>query len=567
MWGRWQHCSPPGGSLLAVGVVTFGWCAWAVRQVRLARRADGLFFAIKCLNRSRIAHASQSGRLAKEIRLLRMLNHPNVIRLYEVLHTPSEILMVMEYVDGGDLLEVLNTRPRFAEAEVRHIFNQICSGVSFCHSLGVAHRDLKPENVLIGKKVADGSYLIKVADFGLSTLMRTDEMLSTACGSPHYVAPEILTFDGGAAYDGLLSDVWSLGVMLHVMLLYKLPFEADSTQLLYKKIRQGLPSLPEALSPAAASLLQGMLTVDPTKRMTLVQVAQQEWPQLQATAPLVVSQTVDAAVDYPGLGSYGGGSLKRGSESILSASNLFKLGSDPSSSDEASHSHHTQLRRAFTFDALPAANDDSCETLLFAPRAVRPTPGLHSPPLTPLIPSPYYSSSPHYAGSSPREAPPPLRLSPRSLHGAATRPVSAARERLTDSSSRRSSFGRIHIEHRESGFSSADDEGSAEAAGAEGAAAAAAAAAAAEGSADVSEAQLATGGLISTQLATGGVPLIVTIAEDGAEGGGADAEGGGAEGGDGAREDDALAGKEGQCVSVEARTAAAEEEQMTVEVA
>ena len=169
-----------------------------VAQVKLAQRAtDGNLFAIKCLNRSRLVNASQSGRLAREIRLLKVLNHPNVIRLHEVLHTPSEILMVMEYVDGGDLLEVLNTRKRFTEAEVRHIFCQICSGVSFCHSLGVAHRDLKPENVLIGKRTPEGHYPIKVADFGLSTLMRADEMLSTACGSPHYVAPEILTFDGG----------------------------------------------------------------------------------------------------------------------------------------------------------------------------------------------------------------------------------------------------------------------------------------------------------------------------------------------------------------------------------
>ena len=87
---------------------------------------------------------------------------------------------------------------------MRHLFNQVCSGVSFCHSLGVAHRDLKPENVLIGKRTPDGNYLIKVADFGLSTLMRADEMLSTACGSPHYVAPEILTFDGGVSCAPLL---------------------------------------------------------------------------------------------------------------------------------------------------------------------------------------------------------------------------------------------------------------------------------------------------------------------------------------------------------------------------
>jgi hypothetical protein len=163
-----------------LGAGTFG-------KVKLAQRSDGKLFALKCLNRNRIVLAWQTGRLAKEIRLLKMLNHPNVIRLKEVLHTPTDILMVMEFVEGGDLLEVLNTRPRFTEEDVRHIFCQICSGVAFCHSLGVAHRDLKPENILIGRRTLQETYPIKVADFGLSTMMRTDAQLSTACGSPHYV--------------------------------------------------------------------------------------------------------------------------------------------------------------------------------------------------------------------------------------------------------------------------------------------------------------------------------------------------------------------------------------------
>ena len=232
-----------------LGTGTFG-------KVKLAQRvADGELFAVKCLNRARIVLASQSGRLAKEIRLLKLLNHPNVIRLHEVLHTNAEILMVMEYVPGGDLLDVLNTQPRFAEKEVRHIFGQVVCGVAFCHSLGVAHRDLKPENILIKRSADDGGgHQIKVADFGLSTLMPAGEFLKTACGSPHYVAPEILNFDGEAKYDGREADVWSLGVILHVMLCYKLPFEAESTQLLYARIRAGLPALPPSLTPSAASL-------------------------------------------------------------------------------------------------------------------------------------------------------------------------------------------------------------------------------------------------------------------------------------------------------------------------
>jgi len=272
-----------------LGTGTFG-------KVKLAQRlADGQMVAIKCLNRNRIVFAAQGERLAREIRLLKLLNHPNVIRLHEVLHTPSEILMVMEYVHGGDLLEVLNTQPRFREEQVRAIFAQICCGVSFCHSLGVAHRDLKPENILL-ERVGD-DFQIRVADFGLSTIMQAGQLLSTSCGSPHYVAPEILNFDGTARYDGREADVWSLGVILHVLLCYRLPFEADSTTLLYKKIRQGLPSLPPHVSELATQLLGGMLEVSPERRWTLEQVVRSEWLSLDVEAP-TGSQLVDEGAKW-----------------------------------------------------------------------------------------------------------------------------------------------------------------------------------------------------------------------------------------------------------------------------
>lgn len=279
-----------------LGTGTFG-------KVKLAQRlSDGIIVAIKCLNRTRIVLANSGGRLAREIALLKMLNHPNVIRLHEVLHTKTEILMVMEYVEGGDLLEVLNTQPRFGEQEARHIFAQICCGVSFCHSLGVAHRDLKPENILIERCRDEVSlYRIRVADFGLSTLMNAGEMLSTACGSPHYVAPEILNFEGNARYDGRESDVWSLGVILHVMLCYKLPFEAESTSLLYKKIRRGLPSMPPHICEAARVLLTRMLEVTPSRRATLADVMRSDFlagSTIARKAP-AHSQLVNAVVDSP----------------------------------------------------------------------------------------------------------------------------------------------------------------------------------------------------------------------------------------------------------------------------
>ena len=127
--------------------------------------------------------------------------------------------------------------------------------------------------------------------------MPAGEFLKTACGSPHYVAPEILNFDGEAKYDGREADVWSLGVILHVMLCYKLPFEAESTQLLYARIRAGLPALPPSLTPSAASLLHGMLEVAPERRLSLTQVASHEWLRLQSETPRL-SQLVDAVVAH-----------------------------------------------------------------------------------------------------------------------------------------------------------------------------------------------------------------------------------------------------------------------------
>lgn len=377
-----------------LGSGTFG-------KVKLAQRlSDGQMVAMKCLNRSRIVLAAQGERLAKEIRLLKLLNHPNVIRLHEVLHTPSEILMVMEYVPGGDLLEVLNTQPRFAEGQVRHIFGQICRGVAFCHSLGVAHRDLKPENVLIVRRLGDPPerYQIKVADFGLSTLMQAGELLSTSCGSPHYVAPEILDFDGTARYNGRESDVWSLGVILHVLLCYKLPFEAESTALLYKKIRLGLETLPARLSVAATELVHAMLEVQPDLRISLDQVMLSRWLSLEVEPPSF-SLMVHAVVDYEQAPPASDTTAASAAWPLIAPARLRPGWYDTGSRATGIEAEQAPtVRRAFTFDTLPLYR--SCEYHLGAspPRAapVNRRPTAAEPARLPQ-PAPLHAVSRHLA--------------------------------------------------------------------------------------------------------------------------------------------------------------------------
>lgn len=126
-------------------------------------------------------------KIKREIRLLRYFNHPNIIKLYEVLDTTTDIFVIMEYVAKGELFELIAQRGKLPENEVRFFFQQIIEGVEYCHQHLVSHRDLKPENILI-----DESNIVKIADFGLSNLMKDGKYLKTACGSPNYAAPEVL---------------------------------------------------------------------------------------------------------------------------------------------------------------------------------------------------------------------------------------------------------------------------------------------------------------------------------------------------------------------------------------
>ncbi|KAL3351225.1 hypothetical protein AABB24_019698 [Solanum stoloniferum] len=200
-------------------------------KVKFAKHTDSAqSFAIKILEKNRIQDLRITDQIKREIRTLKVLKHPNVVRLYEVLASKTKIYMVLEYVNGGELFDRIASKGKLSETQGRKLFQQLIDGVSYCHDKGVFHRDLKLENVLI-----DGGRNIKITDFGLSALpqhLRDDGLLHTTCGSPNYVAPEVLSNRG---YNGATSDTWSCGVILYVILTGFLPFDDRNLAVLYQK--------------------------------------------------------------------------------------------------------------------------------------------------------------------------------------------------------------------------------------------------------------------------------------------------------------------------------------------
>ncbi|EJS42124.1 gin4p [Saccharomyces arboricola H-6] len=201
--------------------------------------------------------------IEREIIIMKLLNHPNVLRLYDVWETNTDLYLVLEYAEKGELFNLLVERGPLPENEAIRFFRQIIIGVSYCHALGIVHRDLKPENLLL-----DHKYNIKIADFGMAALETEGNLLETSCGSPHYAAPEIVS---GIPYQGFASDVWSCGVILFALLTGRLPFDEEDGNIrtLLLKVQKGEFELPSdgEISREAQDLIVKILTVDPERRI------------------------------------------------------------------------------------------------------------------------------------------------------------------------------------------------------------------------------------------------------------------------------------------------------------
>ncbi|RWS23585.1 serine/threonine protein kinase-like protein [Leptotrombidium deliense] len=246
-----------------LGVGTFGKVKTAKHQL------TGHKVAIKILNRQKIKNLDVVGKIRREIQNLKLFRHPHIIKLYQVISTPTDIFMVMEYVSGGELFDYIVKHGKLKESEARRFFQQIISGVDYCHRHMVVHRDLKPENLLLDQ------YLnVKIADFGLSNMMMDGEFLKTSCGSPNYAAPEVIS---GKLYAGPEVDIWSCGVILYALLCGTLPFDDEHVPSLFRKIKMGIFPIPEYLNKSVINLLVSMLQVDPIKRVTIEDIKNHEW--------------------------------------------------------------------------------------------------------------------------------------------------------------------------------------------------------------------------------------------------------------------------------------------------
>ena len=267
-----------------IGEGTFG-------IVRLATHIlTGEKVAIKILDKRKITEDVDKEHVEREIKILKMLRHTNIVHLFYVIQNSTSISLIMEYSSGKDLFDYLAAKKRLSEMEACGLFQQLISGLDYLHKLKVAHRDLKPENLLLDHEHKN----IKLVDFGLSNIYHSNALLSTSCGSPSYAAPEMLN---SKEYDGSKVDIWSSGIILFAMICGYLPFEDKDKDNLYKKIQAGVFSIPSFVSEQARDLIQRILVTDPTKRMTIHHIKNHPWfnlinPKINVNEGLLIKVVV-----------------------------------------------------------------------------------------------------------------------------------------------------------------------------------------------------------------------------------------------------------------------------------
>ncbi|XP_049874802.1 serine/threonine-protein kinase SIK2 [Pectinophora gossypiella] len=249
--------------------------------VKLARhRITKTEVAIKIIDKSQL-DASNLQKVYREVDIMKRLDHPHIIKLYQVMETKNMIYIVSEYANKGEIFDYIARYGRMAEQAARRKFWQILSAVEYCHERRIVHRDLKAENLLL-----DANMNIKIADFGFSNYYATGELLATWCGSPPYAAPEVFE---GKRYTGPEIDIWSLGVVLYVLVCGALPFDGSTLQSLRDRVLSGRFRIPYFMSEDCESLIRKMLVLEPMKRYTIEQIKKHRWMAAEPYTPPIVS--------------------------------------------------------------------------------------------------------------------------------------------------------------------------------------------------------------------------------------------------------------------------------------
>uniref|UniRef100_A0A8C1PBD9 non-specific serine/threonine protein kinase n=1 Tax=Cyprinus carpio TaxID=7962 RepID=A0A8C1PBD9_CYPCA len=263
--------------------------------VKLARhRITKTEVAIKIIDKTQL-DAVNLEKIYREVQIMKMLDHPHIIKLYQVMETKNMLYLVTEYAKNGEIFDYLAKHGRLSEPEARRKFWQILSAVEYCHNRNIVHRDLKAENLLL-----DGHMNIKIADFGFGNFFQPGKPLATWCGSPPYAAPEVFE---GQQYEGPQLDIWSMGVVLYVLVCGALPFDGPSLPVLRQRVLEGRFRIPYFMTEDCEHLIRRMLVLDPSKRLSIGQIKEHKWMVMEVPVqrPMLYQQTAEGQA---GVGEY-----------------------------------------------------------------------------------------------------------------------------------------------------------------------------------------------------------------------------------------------------------------------
>lgn len=262
-------------------------------------------YAVKVIPKNNLRSESEKERFQREINSSSFLRHDNIVAVHDLFWDDNNYYMIQDLCGGGDLFQYIVKTKQISEPNAAYLFRQICEAVQYLHSYGVAHRDLKPENILIDKFPR-----VKIADFGICGYVQEDSLMKSFVGSPSYASPECIS---KVEYDGKISDIWSLGVILYVMVTGNSPWNQNTPQMV-NQIQQADYILPDELSDDCKDLIRRMLTVMPNERINMTDVLNHSWFECAAQSHLKQPPKLMKLKGAPQLPSLKGFTMKQISE-------------------------------------------------------------------------------------------------------------------------------------------------------------------------------------------------------------------------------------------------------------